>query len=159
MNEALADAIVESVHDIFLAFLSIEVFPGPSIEKPAFDPYEPPRTEVTALVGFSGFIRGGIHLSCPLHVALILAGTLAETPFDSMGEEASDAVGELANMIAGGLQTRFDDYGDICLTPPAVICGTHFGMRYDKNLASIKQYFKVDSGPFFVECFYIQDNP
>lgn len=158
IGEHLSDAMIESVHDIFLAFLSLEVFPGPSIEKPDDTPYEPPKTDMTALIGFSGAVRGGIHLACPQHVALTLAGSLSGTSFDTVCPDSNDALGELANMIAGGVQTRLASLGEIQLTPPAIISGSNVDLSYQKNLSSVKQYFKLDAGPFFVECFFLKDS-
>ena len=154
MRDELSEIMIESVHDVFLAFLAMEVFPGPAIEKPSFDPYEPPETDVTVVVGFSGAVNGGIHLCCPLAVALRLSSSMAGETFNDMQGEASDALGELANMIAGGVQTSLSSQGEIHLTPPAMVTETQLGMDYQEDFSSFKQYFKVDEGPFFVECFF-----
>ncbi|OSM05017.1 chemotaxis protein CheX [Magnetofaba australis] len=156
MQNEISKAIVDSVHDIFLAFLSLEVSPGPAIAKPEFEPYTPPESEATATVGFSGGLKGGIHLSCPMYVALALAASFSGEEYTEMDAEASDGFGELANMVAGGLQSRLSEkHGEINLTPPNVIRGSNFAMSYNRSLNSIKQYFRIEHGPFFVECFYM----
>ncbi|MEG3641054.1 chemotaxis protein CheX [Magnetococcus sp. PR-3] len=156
LKQEFSQAIIDSVHEIFLAFLMLEVTPGPVIAKPEFQPYAPPDSEATALVGFGGGLKGGIHLSCPMYVAAALAGSFSgETYEDLKNEEAADGFGELCNMVAGGLQTRLGEkYGDIALTPPTVITGTSYAMQYSTKLNSIKQYFKIEHGPFFVEGFF-----
>ncbi|MBF0622273.1 MAG: chemotaxis protein CheX [Magnetococcales bacterium] len=155
LQEELSNFIIQAVNDIFLAFFSSKVSAGPALVKPDFTPYEPPSTEATAIVNFNGAISGGIHLSSPLHVAVRLAGALAHEEFHEMNEEACDALGELANMIAGGVQTGLNDsFEDINLTPPTIIFGSDYGMAYKSNLSSVKQYFTSESGPFLVECFF-----
>nr|CRH05874.1 Conserved putative protein of unknown function [Candidatus Magnetococcus massalia] len=154
-SEDVSAAIVESVHEIYLAFLSLEVKPGPVITKPDTEPYQPPESEATALVGLSGGLKGGVHLSCPMHVALALAGSFAMEEYETLEGEGADGFGEICNMVAGGMQSRLaDKFGEINLTPPTVITGTNYAMQYSTKLASMKQYFMIEHGPFFVECFF-----
>ena len=147
--------IQESVHDVFLAFLFIEVTPGPMITKRDEDLYRPPDTEVTAIINFSGGVHGGIHLASPLHVAVNLSSTFAGEAFDSIDGESGDGFGELTNMIAGGVQTKLSEkYGNINLTPPTIISGDDYKMQYKTNFDSVKQYFKSQAGPFYVDFFF-----
>lgn len=158
MKHEFAQMIKESVHDLFIAFMPVTVTPGPMISKKEDDLYHPPNTEVTAIINFSGGIQGGVHLACPTHTAVELAASFADESFKTMDGEAGDSFGEINNIIAGGLQTRLSDrYGNISLTPPTLITGTDYSMQYKTNFNSVKQYFKCDSGPFFVEFyFYIE---
>lgn len=158
LRENLSGIIVESVQDIFLAYLSIDASPGPSKIQPEDVPYLPPDAEVTAVVGYSGAIKGGIHLAAPRYVATKLAESFAGVALEEMSDEVRDAFGELANMVAGGLQTRLmEDHGlgEINLTPPMVVTGDQQRMTYQKNLSSVKQYFKFAGGIFFAECFFV----
>lgn len=156
VKREFADMIKESVHDVFLAFLSIETKPGPMITKKEDDIYKPPETEVTVIVNFSGGIHGGVHLASPLHLALKLASSFSgEEAYDTLFGEAGDGFGELGNMIAGGVQTKLSDrFGEINLTPPTIIYGTDYTLQYKANFDSVKQYFKSDFGPFFIEFFF-----
>ncbi len=155
IKKEFAGMIKESVHDVFLTFLSLEVTPGPMITKREDDLYRPPETEVTVVINFSGGIHGGVHLASPLHLALQLAANFSGEEYDTLFGEAGDGFGELGNMIAGGLQTRLSDrFGAIHLTPPTIIAGKDYRMQYKSNFDSIKQYFKSGGGPFYVEFFF-----
>ncbi|HAT49746.1 MAG: chemotaxis protein CheX [Nitrospirae bacterium] len=155
MKLEFAKMIKDSVQELFEAYMPVEVTPGPMVSKKEADPYRPPDTEVTAVINFSGGIQGGVHLACPTHTAVELAASFADEDFKVISGEAGDAFGEMNNIIAGGLQTRLSDhYGSINLTPPTMITGTDYEMHYKTNFHSIKQYFKCDSGPFFVEFFF-----
>lgn len=155
-QDQLSAYIVEIVNDTFIAFLTLTPKPGPSVASFADEvEYEPPQSDATAMIHFNGAISGGIHLSAPLHVALALSGSFAQHEFERMDEMAVDAFGELANLVAGGVQTRLSgDFEDINLTPPVVVLGEDFAMAYKSDLSSVKQYFMIKKGPFFVECFF-----
>ncbi|MEO5348066.1 MAG: chemotaxis protein CheX [Magnetococcus sp. YQC-3] len=155
-KKEFAEMIKGSVHEVFVTYLSTDIDFGPMVVKREDDAYRPPETEVTAIINFSGGIHGGIHLASPLHLSLLLAGDFAGGErYDTIFGEAGDGFGELANMIAGGVQTRLSNrFGAINLTPPTIISGTSYRMQYKSNFASIKQYFKSGEGPFYVEFFY-----
>ncbi|MEO5376727.1 MAG: chemotaxis protein CheX [Magnetococcus sp. DMHC-6] len=155
MKKELTQMIIESVHEVFLAFLFLEVKPGPAVVKPDDQLYKAPESETTSIVNFSGGLAGGVHLAAPLHVALELASALADEKFETMDRTAADGYGELANIVAGGIQTKLSGkFGNINLTPPTVISGTDYKMQYKSNFDSIKQYFKSEVGIFYVEFFF-----
>lgn len=155
MKYELAGLIKEAVHEVFLAYLVMEIEYGPLVVKKDEDLYRPPDSEVTVVINFSGGIHGGIHLAAPLYAAMEMASSFSGEHYETIFGEAGDGFGELANMVAGGVQTRLGSrYGNINLTPPTMITGTDYKMQYKKNFDSIKQYFKCDAGPFFVEFFF-----
>lgn len=155
MKDEFSDMIKESVHDLFIAFMDMEVKFGPTVAKKDLDPYRPPDTEVTAIINFSGGMQGGVHLASPRHTAMELVSRFAGEKYPELFGEAGDGYGEINNIIAGGLQTRLSErFGNINLTPPTLIAGTDYKMQYKTNFHSIKQYFKCDAGPFFVEFFF-----
>ncbi len=155
MKHKLANYIKEALHEVFSAYLVMDVESGPMISKKDEDIYRPPSSEVTVIINFSGGIHGGIHLAAPLYSALEMASAFSGEKYQTIDGEAGDGFGELANMIAGGVQTRLgNQYGNINLTPPTLISGTDYKMQYKRNFDSVKQYFKGETGPFFVEFFF-----
>lgn len=155
MKAEFAGLIKEAVKEMFSAYLVMEVEPGPTVQKKEDDDYRPPSSEVTVVINFSGGIHGGIHLAAPLHAAIELASSFSGESYDTIFGEAGDGFGELANIIAGGVQTRLGTgFGNINLTPPTLITGTDYKMQYKSNFDSVKQYFKCEAGLFFVEFFF-----
>ncbi|MBF0614649.1 MAG: chemotaxis protein CheX [Magnetococcales bacterium] len=155
LKTEFAEMIKAAVHEMFSAYLVMQLDNGPTVNKKDEDIYRPPSSEVTVVVNYSGGINGGIHLAAPLHVAMELASSFAGENFDSICGEAGDGFGELANIIAGGVQTRLGKgFGNINLTPPTLVTGTDYRMQYKSNFDSVKQYFKCDAGLFFVEFFF-----
>jgi chemotaxis protein CheX len=149
MQDKLSEVVIGSVHDVFLSFLSKEVFPGPVIDAV---PCDSVQADVTAVVGFSGAINGSIHLRCPLVVALRLSSSMAGKPFDELKGGASDALGELVNLVANGVKSNLSDRGHIYLTPSMVMSGAQFGLGDQSLPERVQQTFQVDEDLFCVEC-------
>ncbi|MBF0187535.1 MAG: chemotaxis protein CheX [Magnetococcales bacterium] len=144
---------VQEIANIYFATSDISV--DEIYKQPNFEPYSPPSSAMTAIVGYTGAIRGGIHLSSNLQTALKLAGHLADERFNDINESVIDSFGEIANMIAGGIQTRLSkDLENIDLTPPEIIFGSDYGIRYSNGLSSISEQFTSSFGSFTVECFF-----
>ncbi|MBF0439235.1 MAG: chemotaxis protein CheX [Magnetococcales bacterium] len=151
--------ITTSVNDIFIAFLGMQVTPGPYVERPDFDDYTPPETDVTGVILFNGTLEGGVHLAAPLHVAVSAAGAMmgqAGLEFTREQDEMVwDAFGEITNQVAGSIQTIISgDFEGINMTSPNVIVGSNFKIKYKKSLSSVRQFFRSPFGPFYVECFF-----
>ncbi|MBF0587493.1 MAG: chemotaxis protein CheX [Magnetococcales bacterium] len=147
--------LCEAMDEISTSFLRLLVIPGKEVQQNSVDPYDPPLANITATVAFNGVIKGGVHLSMPYDAAFTLAGALAQESFSHVETEMIDACGELANLLAGGIQTRLSsEYEDINLTPPEVIFGGDYHIAMHNDLSSVRQYFQVDSFPFFAEFFF-----
>ncbi|MBF0147613.1 MAG: chemotaxis protein CheX [Magnetococcales bacterium] len=154
----LAGLIVESVQEIFSAYLFIDAVPGPVKISALGEVYIPPKTEVLAMVSYHGAFDGGMHLASPEYVACKLSGVFAGVELETLNAEACDAFGELANLIAGGVQTRLMEHhglGEITLTPPTVSVNGQVNGIYREDLLSVQQYFKFAGGLMFAECFFI----
>ncbi|MBF0125829.1 MAG: chemotaxis protein CheX [Magnetococcales bacterium] len=151
LTSVIRDAVDETVASFFTFDVGVKA--GPSITKPEDQPYKPPQADVTAIVGFSGFLEGGVHLSAPLHAAIGLASAFSGEPLESFDDIAKDAIGELANIVAGTVKSRIHD-DKIFLTPPQVVTGKNHEISYTKTLNSTKCYFRTTSGPFLLEVFY-----
>ena len=158
MQNELSEIIIESVHDVFLAFLAKEVFPGDVLESSSGADSEGQDEDVAVVVGFSGAVHGGIYLRCPLVVALQLSSSMAGESFSDLHGRASDSLGELTNMVANGVQNNLAGVGSVHLATPTVITGSQLGMDYQSTSSRFKQSFKVDEWPFSVECFLMSDS-
>ena len=159
LKTQLEEYLISATKDVFIAFLSIAITPGPYVERPDFDEYQPPNAEVTGIVLFNGTIEGGIHLASPLHFALKAAESMLGIAGLELSEQQDgmvwDALGEITNQIAGGVQTRLSDSLEgINLTAPNVVTGCNFSINYSKKLSSVRQFFMSPFGPFYVECFF-----
>lgn len=155
MHEEFVSAIARSVNDIAIAFLNNEVQAGPALPKPDATPYEPPQGEIAARITFTGGIQGGVHLTSSLEVAANLASTFTGDPMATDDPMVKDAFGELANQVAGGIQTILSaHYGNINLSPPVVSVKSKLAGDYSSSFGSTKHFFKFKGGAFLVDMYY-----
>lgn len=86
---------------------------------------EPGGESVTASIQISGSFDGAVHVTCPREVAIQVAGRMFGRPFSTlMDDEVRDALGELANMVAGNLKSRLA--GRSLLSLPTVVEGAGY---------------------------------
>lgn len=135
--------------EVFETMLSTKAIP--------IEPFEPPRyTErVSGSVGFAGENVNGavyLHLSAPF-ATRIAAAMLGLSPEEIQGEtEVNDVVGEVTNMLAGGLKSALCDTGSPCaVSTPAIIRGTSFIIEPAPDVEQICMLFGCDADLIFVE--------
>lgn len=95
-------------------------------------------SEVMGCVGFAGEINGLVYLrfSKPFaaHATSRVLGLEPADVEEAGPEVVSDAIGELANMAAGGFKNVFCDLGHPCmLTLPTVVSGDHLAVTTVKD--------------------------
>jgi chemotaxis protein CheX len=118
-----------------------------------WDPNEVVPTGLSAVVGFGGKISGfvALHLSSP--DACMLAGNLLGMAFPDVDDIVLDAVGEMSNMLAGGLK-RIAISGDddqIKISIPSIVQGTHYSMRAPKDAERLDVAVTIGSCSFALQ--------
>jgi chemotaxis protein CheX len=96
-------------------------------------PAEPPGDEildVTAMVGLAGQLCGVLTIRCKTKSAARMASRMLGIDADKAGPEMWDAVGEVANMVAGNFKNKISGLGDGCmLSVPTVITGSNYNLH------------------------------
>ena len=83
--------------------------------------------QVTGSAGFAGeTITGAVYLHLHAKFASVLAACLLSASPESLSEaEVNDVLGELTNMLTGGLKSWFCDSGNPCaMSTPGIIRGS-----------------------------------
>lgn len=118
-------------------------------------PVDPGTERVTGSVGIAGdHIIGAIYLHVPEPLARRAAGSLlglrGPAPADSPA--VPDVIGELTNMVAGGLKAALNDAGAECgMSTPAVIRGRHFAVEVSPDVTRSVFGFMCEQQTFSVE--------
>jgi chemotaxis protein CheX len=100
--------------------------------------------ERTAIVGFSGAMRG----SCQIRISVMAARSIASAmlggvPIDDDDDSINDALGELCNMLAGGWKNRVPSLASECaLSPPTVIYGRDYKVHMSKPSAKLSRGYQ-----------------
>jgi len=90
----------------------------------------PPTGDFTAMVGIAGQLCGLLTLRCSAHSAALMASKMLGADIKESDPQLWDAVGEIANMIAGNFKNKLTGMGDRCLlSVPTVITGTDYSFR------------------------------
>jgi chemotaxis protein CheX len=95
-----------------------------TLGKPYLRGVADPKYDVSAAIGISGAVTGSAIFSFPLDVAVAVASGLAGTPLKGLDQDAIDALGEIANMIAGSAKAKLPG-GANKLSLPNVVLGQH----------------------------------
>jgi chemotaxis protein CheX len=91
-------------------------------------------SEISAIVGYGGKVSGFIALHFSAGSACILASSLLGMSFDNVDDIVSDAMGEVVNMLAGGLKKhacRNEELFKISL--PSIIRGNNYSTHAPKD--------------------------
>jgi len=128
----------EVVKEIFTLMFGIEINP---LDTSASDPSFTELEERTAIVGFSGAMRGCCRISANSIAARSIASAmLGGIPVDD--DSIDDALGELCNMFAGGWKNSTPDLGAECsISPPTVISGHDYRVHIRKPVAELARAY------------------
>jgi chemotaxis protein CheX len=119
------------------------------------------KPHVAGAVGFTGKLNGVIYF----YVSDVLARQMTCTilglqPYEIQGDEmVNDVVGELTNMLAGGIKSALCDRGLGCaITIPSVVRGSDFRIETVSNSERHEIRFLSDQSPVLVEFIIKQSN-
>jgi chemotaxis protein CheX len=118
---AYRENVVPVVDMVFTTMLGlkVEMYPMPWVR---------PTEMVTAAVYFAGEWRGAVLLECTRRQARTFAQLLMPIdPAAMTDEDVRDALGELANMLAGNLKSVLPS--GVVLSMPSVIEGSDYSLR------------------------------
>lgn len=118
LNPKLVIPFVNSVRAVFSTMVGVQT----TVNRPLFKTEPAPSYDVSGIIGFSGEIIGSVVVSFQKNAAskLVQAFAGAEMPFESA--DFADAIGELANMIAGG--AKKDLGANASISTPNVVIGS-----------------------------------
>ena len=105
-----------------------EIMLGSKLE-PQSDPVTS-SPEITAMVGLAGQLCGLLTLRCSSQSAAAMASKMLGIEVKEADQQMWDAVGEIANMIAGNFKNKLTGLADRCmLSVPTVISGSDYNYR------------------------------
>jgi len=109
-----------------------------------------PICDISGAIGFSGGARGVVCLAFPMEVALGVVSRMLGSPVEADGEEVVDAVGELANIVAGYAKKNLVEYC-LSISLPNVVVGPNHTLSVPKDTEAVIVPFTCRSGSFTME--------
>jgi len=105
---------------------------------------------ISGLIGLSGKASGMVVINLSTEVALKAASAMLMEEQTELNDDVLDAVGELANMIAGQAKTELEEY-DLSVSLPNVVTGEGHEVRFPSTTPPLAVPFKTDFGPLRLE--------
>jgi chemotaxis protein CheX len=141
------EIIDQAVLEIFSSMLFLEISTLHDVE-PA--PLEGPM--LTGMVGLAGDLQGSVLIHLPEPVAIAITNAFLGLEIDSVDDDVKDAIGEMTNMVAGGVKFLLPENDqDVELAIPSVVRGQGYSCEATGRFQRTTVVFALESGRFMVE--------
>ncbi len=146
MRAEYINPFVRSLNTTFRTMLSLEVARGRMWLQDGATTLH----EVSGVIGLSGKAVGSVILSLSQDVAIRAASQMLMTEINEVNDDVTDAVGELANMVAGAAKAELEEY-EMSVSLPSIITGTNHHIHFPTNVQPICIEFTTEWGPLMLE--------
>ncbi|MDO3378094.1 chemotaxis protein CheX [Geoalkalibacter halelectricus] len=144
----LAKTISEATREIFETMIMAEVIPG----EPRNEGAQKYSCTVSGMVGLAGLFKGMIAIHTPDAVAMSITSSFLGMDVEEVNDDVTDAIGELANMLAGSVKMALSQNGkDITLSIPSTITGEEYSINCILDTDRVIMPFTLGEGQFLVE--------
>lgn len=96
----LENYLSNATMEVFASMIFIDITP----ESPSGEPMPEIEPNLSSLIGLAGDLKGILAIHCPSAVALGVTAAMLGMEVTELDEDVKDAIGEIANMVAGGLK-------------------------------------------------------
>lgn len=110
------------------------------------------NTDITAVIGMSGSLRGSIVMAFSNEVAQKVIGKFLGMEGELSPAEISDGIGELCNIVGGSAKVELNKLNmDLSISIPNVICGKGLTIFNNPQYPTLHVPFTSDLGEFAIE--------
>jgi len=106
--------------------------------------------DISGIIGLSGKAIGTVVVSLSEEVALKATSAMLMCEATQIDEDVIDAVGEIANMVAGAAKAELEEY-DMSVSLPNVITGKGHEVLFPSDVTPICVPFSSPWGPLTLE--------
>ncbi len=129
--------------ETFKTMLGEEPKPG----KPVLNQGSGIKYDISGIIGITGDVRGSVSMSFPKETALKSISAFLGEEVTELNDDAMDAVGELANIVAGYAKKFLRDF-DISISLPTIIKGEDLVLKEPRDVFSFLVPFTCAHGTF-----------
>ena len=146
-EELLAKYIIDATQEVFSTMVMMDA----TGDYPLKEPINRFHCSITGMVGFAGLYSGVISVHCPVELAKKITSAMLGVECDEVNEDLNDAIGEIANMLGGGVKQVLSKGGlDVKLSIPTVISGEDYTVNSLSDIDCVVIPFKIDDDKFLV---------
>ena len=147
-EERLTKALTKDVQEIFSSMVGVEdiLYLPPQMDQTSHF-----KNCLTAMVGLAGSYSGLVSIHVPWPLALSFTSLMLGMEVTEIDDDVNDAMGEIANMIAGSFKQHLSKGGsDIQLSTPSVVNGSNYTITSAGNIENITLKLAADEEWFMV---------
>lgn len=144
----MVERLTSDVQEVFSTMVGMEnVMQAPT----QIDPVTSFENSVTAMVGLAGSYNSIVSLHAPQNLAMAFTSGMLGMEVAEIDDDVRDAIGEIANMIAGSFKNLLSGNGaDIKLSTPSVVTGEKYFVSAGSPADTLTLCFSADEGSFLV---------
>ncbi len=146
MKVAYINPFITSVISLFDTMLGIELTRGQPFVKGGILP----EHDISGIIGLTGKAKGVVVLSLSKGAALRATEVLLMERPEDINEDVVDAVGELANIVAGGAKAQLEQLA-MSVSLPTVITGKNHSVGFPSEVTPVCIPFHCEWGDVTVE--------
>ncbi len=105
---------------------------------------------ISGVIGLSGKAAGTVVINLSEEVALKAASEMLMMELTELNDDVLDAVGEMANMIAGQAKAEMEEY-ELSVSLPSVVTGEGHSIRFPSDAKPVSVAYDTDFGPLRLE--------
>ncbi len=110
------------------------------------------KGDISGVIGLAGEASGSVAVTFPAALAGRIYANMVGEDADGLSDEIRDAVGELANMIAGGAKATLAEQGfDFRIAIPTIVVGPGHTIDHKGDGPCLVVPFDLDGEAFWLE--------
>ncbi len=146
-----AQKISATTEEIFATMIFLDL----AVAEPLTQGKEDLGCHISAMIGLSGDFNALLGIHCPAEVGLAIGGAMLGMDLDEIDDDTKDALGEITNMLAGGLKEAFAAEGtNLLLAIPTTISGSSYKISAPSGSNRIIIPFDLEVGRFYIDLKY-----
>lgn len=146
-----ANKIIKTTEEIFSTMIFMPISP----KAPLAEGKEVLDCHVSAMIGLSGDFNSMLSIHCSGKVGMAITGEMLGMEVEEVNDDVKDTLGEIANMLAGGLKESFAAENiNLELSIPTTVAGKSYTVSSPTKSNRVIVPFELEHGHFFVEIKY-----
>lgn len=146
MDVSFINPFILATIECFKTMITDQISPrNPSLKHSPF-----PEYAISGVIGLSGEAQGSISFGFSMNVAVKVVSDMLKAPINETDPDLPDAIGEIANIIAGNAKKGLTKF-NLSISLPNVIIGAGHTLGGEGGAPTILVPFSSSSGDFMME--------
>ena len=152
LHKQLGPEIVKATQEVFdtMIMMTVDAKEAATVSESVFE------SNISTLLGLGGEIRGLLAIHFPEKVAVEITSSFLGITVAELDDDVKDAIGDLANMVAGNLKNYFSaNKIQTELAIPTTVVGKSYRTSGLTGADKVSVFFDSEPGVFMIELKYV----